>query len=92
MAVMQIHHHTGGACMSQAESHCRADQMTRGGGLAWSLTVVVDGVGDEGLDGVMSALVLEEHLDAETHHVQVILLGLHELLLGHCTHRDTRSI
>ena len=77
------------------QTSLQANQARRGcgRGLAWALTVVVDGVGDDGLDGVavMAALVLEEHLDAETHHVQVVLLSLHQLLLGHCKHRATRT-
>lgn len=49
------------------------------------LTVVVDGVGDDGVErlGVLAALILQVHLDAEAHHVQVVLLGLQQLLPRH---------
>lgn len=50
-----------------------------------SLTVVVDGVGDDGVEcsGVMAVLVLQENLDAQADHVQVVLLRLQQLLMRH---------
>ena len=54
-------------------------------GGAWPLTVVVDGVRDDRVEcsGVVAVLVLEENLDAQADHVQVIFLCLQQLLPGH---------
>lgn len=50
-----------------------------------SLTVVVDGVGDDGveLSGVVAVLVLQVDLDTQANHVQVVLLCLQQLLTWH---------
>lgn len=52
------------------------------------LTVVVDGVGDDGVQcsGVVAVLVLQENLDAQADHVQVVFLRLQQLLPGHYGH------
>ena len=55
------------------------------------LTVVVDGVGDDWSEGarIVSTVILQEHLDTEAHHVEVVLFSLQQLLLGHWTHNHT---
>lgn len=50
-----------------------------------TLTVVVDGVGDNGVErsGVLAVLIWQENLDAQANHVQVVLLRLQQLLTWH---------
>lgn len=57
------------------------------------LTVVIDGVGDEGRQGyaVVAVLVGKEGLEAEPHHVQVVLVDVVQLLLGHCRTHSTQG-
>lgn len=64
--------------MTSARTHCEADK-------ARPLTVVVDGVGDDGAErsGAVAVLVLQENLDAQANHVQVVLLCLQQLLTWH---------
>lgn len=52
---------------------------------ARSLTVVVDGVGDDGVkrSGVVAVLILQENLNAQANHIQVVLLCLQQLLPWH---------
>lgn len=52
---------------------------------ARSLTVVVDGVGDDGVksSGVVAVLILQENLNAQANHVQVVFLCLQQLLPWH---------
>lgn len=49
---------------------------------AAALTVVIDGVGDDGAErsGALAAVVLQEDLNAQPHHVQVVLFRLQQLL------------
>lgn len=51
---------------------------------AAALTVVIDGVGDDGAErsGALAAVVLQEDLNAQPHHVQVVLFRLQQLLAG----------
>lgn len=58
------------------------------------LTVVVDGVGDDGAErsGALAAVVLQEDLDAQPHHVQVVLLRLQQLLVWHWGHTGQVSL
>lgn len=53
------------------------------------LTVVIDGVGDDGRKrGVVhSGLILQENLEAKTHHIQIIFLSLQQLFPGNCGHK-----
>lgn len=71
-------------------SPCQAEEKNRRGKqkepFGWLvLTVVIDGVGDERRQGyaVVAVLVGKEGLEAEAHHVQVVLVDVVQLLLGH---------
>lgn len=50
--------------------------------LAEPLTVVVNGISHNGPEGsgVLARLVLQENLDAQANHIQVVLLCLQQLL------------
>lgn len=62
---------------------------------AASLTVVIDGVGDDGAErsGALAAVVLQEDLNAQPHHVQVVLFRLQQLLAWNWrSHRRTTGV
>lgn len=44
----------------------------------WQLTVVIDGIGDDGCQSntVASSLIWQKDLETQTHHVQVVFLRL----------------
>lgn len=58
------------------------------------LTVVVDGVGDDGAEwsSALAAVVLQEDLNAQPHHVQVVLFRLQQLLVWNWGHTDAQQV
>lgn len=59
--------------------------------LAEPLTVVVNGISHNGPEGsgVLARLVLQENLDAQANHIQVVLLCLQQLLTRYWGHTYT---
>lgn len=58
------------------------------------LTVVVDGVGDDGAErsSALATVVLQEDLNAQPHHVQVVLFRLQQLLVWNWGHTDAQQV